>query len=74
MIARLHVTSPSSGTCTVTMCVRTQAGSMSRYPGRPGDGRAANSPNSDLSNTGGSTASPDRKYGVSPGARTCTCW
>src|SRR3954453_11735995 len=34
--------------------------------------RAANSPNRVLTTTGGSTASPARRYGVSPGARTWT--
>src|SRR5581483_11271179 len=51
----------------VAMCARSHAGSISRYPGRDGSGLAANSPKSILIRTGGSTASPWRKYGVSPG-------
>src|SRR3954466_11359719 len=53
------------------MCADVHRGSICSVPAcRPA--RAANSPNRVLTTTGGSTASPARRYGVSPGARTWT--
>ena len=65
----MHRTEPRIGTVAVTMWAATQAGSISR---NPPTGFAANSPNTCLIFTCGSTASPWRKYGVSPGPRIWT--